>query len=237
MGDRRCSHGNGIACPTCGRSRLLFSAVVLLGHVVVMYFMRESVNSPRAVRRDEASTIPIYIIPLAELGREKPRKVDTIVSIQARTPRPRESTAIAIPEPPQESTATQVPAPHLAPDLRTTQPDWAGAAEKSVQQLARSTSERRGFGQAPQEDALSNEVPAGVVDGKSPHRAGSIEILGPGYERRWISSRCYREFGGPPSLLAGTGFKVTPTTCLVGSGPPDSDLFEHLKPEYLRRKD
>src|SRR6478609_3170642 len=99
MADRRCSHGNGIACPTCGRSRLVFSAVVLLGHVVVFYFMRESINSPRAARRDEVSAIPIYIMPLVELGREKPRKVDTIGRIQVKRPRPRESTAIAIPEP------------------------------------------------------------------------------------------------------------------------------------------
>jgi hypothetical protein len=234
MGDKRCLHGNGIACPTWRRSRWVFSTVVLLGHVVVIYFMRESVNSPRAARRDEVSAMPIYIMPLAELGREKPRKVDTIGPIQVKRPRPRESTAIAIPEPPRESTATQVPAPQPAPDLRTTQPDWVGDAERSVTQLERSTSERRGF---VKEDGPANEAPAGVVDRKSPHRAGAIEILGPGYERRWISSRCYREFGGSPSLLAGHGFKVTPISCLVGSGPPDSDLFEHLRPEYLRRKE
>jgi len=59
-------------------------------------------------------------------------------------------------------------------------------------------------------------------------------MIGPGIERRWVSGRCYWEFGRPPDLLWSPGPRINPLRCMAGSGSADGDLFEHLKPKYLQ---
>ena len=63
------------------------------------------------------------------------------------------------------------------------------------------------------------------------------EMIEPGVERRWINSRCYREFGTKGVQLPGALPNINPVTCLIGSGPVRDDLFDHLKPEYLKDKE
>lgn len=130
----------------------------------------------------------------------------------------------------------QVLEPQQIQGPEITQPDWDVEAEKNKQHSGRSTSGQRTFGKA-EHDGDPDGPPNASLETTSPRRAGYIEVLGPGFERHWLSSRCYREFGGPPSLLAASGFKAHPITCLTGSGSVDGALFDHLKPEYLRQKD
>jgi hypothetical protein len=221
---------------TVDRPRLLFSAVILLGHAATIYFLMMGIRAPRIVRDDEFSGLPIYVMSMTEPEREKPRKAEVADGLAAKKSPPPESTAITTPDPLQESSTTQAPVQETS-NTDTTRPDWALEAQKSVRESGRSTHELKRFGSTPQDGPPSDDAPVSIFDGKSPRRAGYVESLGPGYERRWLSSRCYREFGAPPSLSGGTGFIGTPITCLIGSGPPNGHLFDHLKPKYLSEQE
>jgi hypothetical protein len=82
---------------------------------------------------------------------------------------------------------------------------------------------------------LEKEPPS--VFAKPAHRAGEIQVLVPGIERRWLSERCYMEFGHPPELFAGRGPRVNPVRCNVGPDEVRGDLFDHLKPDYLKQRE
>lgn len=235
MRQGRLLRGKDLTCPRCIHLRLLFFVVILLGHAAVISLMRRSIYASRAASEAHLATLPIYVMPLATPQLQESRRVDAAASVQRQTTPPRQSRAIAIPQPPQEGTAIQVPEPRVALDVENRGPDWAREAEKSVQQLARLFTEPRAFGKAPKNIAAPDEFRDRAIEANPHRRAGYVEVLGPGYERHWLSSRCYREFGGQPALLAGSGFRVHPITCLVGGGSADGDLLDHLKPDYLRQ--
>ena len=219
--------GTGLPSRTPDPLRLLFLAVILLAHAVAIYFLSSGTNAPGIVRGDEFPALPIYITPMLEPQQQESRSPRAKLAPMKREESPA-STAIVTPVPPPEGPVAP------AADSR---PDWESAATEAAERLARSEAEGdRKYMEETRRDGLpSDKAPPGVFDRDS-HHAGDVQVLGPGIERRWISARCYREFGLPPGLLADSRFNVLPITCL-GPQPPDSDLFDHLKPGYLERKD
>lgn len=69
------------------------------------------------------------------------------------------------------------------------------------------------------------------------HRAGDIETLGPGRERRWVSEKCFWEFGNPPPLFAEPGPRIQAIHCVSGSTEPNGHLLDEIKPRYLQKTD
>ena len=102
-----------------------------------------------------------------------------------------------------------------------------------VRDRAQSGARFRQFGKAPADAAPEDKAPEGVFDRGPPHRAGDIEQVAPGIERRWLNPYCYREFGRRPELFTASPFRGNPVRCnLPAEG--DTDLFDHLKPKYLQ---
>lgn len=201
--------------------RLVFLTIILLSHAVAIYYMGWRTHAPRVAQGSEFPALPIYIVPMPELERTEPRNVKTH-PVRVKPPEPQESAAIA------------TPLPKPAPDNEQARPDWANEAKQAAQRLARSQYERKGMGAAPEDDAPTKRPSDGIYEKENPHRAGDVQVLGQGIERRWISPRCYREFGHIPKPYTGTGINTLPITCL-GPSPPRGDLFEDLKPDYLKK--
>jgi hypothetical protein len=177
-------------------------------------------------RVDEFRSQPIYLMPLIE----EPPPVRR-AEVPAPTIRPQpvlpESTAITLTEPQQVPAVENTPAPRV---------DWAKEATTAIRNMAQSGSGPVAFGERPKDEAPAAKGPRGLFEKQSPREAGYTEELGPGITRRWLSEKCYMEFGHPPELFPGPGPKFIPVRCIVGSSEADGDLFDHLKPEYLKRK-
>lgn len=175
---------------------------------------------------DRIDSLPIYLMPLIEDPAPIRKSKAPAPTIKAQ-PSSTESTAIAIAEPQQVPDTEDTPAPQV---------DWAKEAATAIQKMSQSKPEPGKFGDPPQEESSSESEPLGVfAKQRQPRRrAGLIEEPGPGIERRWISEKCYREFGQPPELFAAQGPRVNPVHCMLGPSSVDGDLFDHLKPKYLK---
>lgn len=194
---------------------------------MLIYVMATSTTAVRLEIENGFHSLPIHLIPLIE--ERTPIRI-------AKAPAPNnkaesystESESIAIAEP------QQVPA---AEGTQPSKIDWAKEAETAIQELSQSKPGSPTFGARPKEEPTSDKKPLGVFERKPAHRAaGIIEELGPGLERRWLSEKCYIEFGHLPELIPGSGPRVNPVRCMMGSSSVDGDLFDHLKPGYLKRK-
>jgi hypothetical protein len=177
-------------------------------------------------RVEEIRSLPIYLMPLIE---EPPpvRRAEVPAPTIRSQPVPAESTAITLTEPQQVPAVENTPVPLV---------DWAKEAATAIQNMAQSGSGAVTFGDRPQDEAPSVKAPYGVFEKRSPRKAGYVEEIAPGITRKWVNERCYREFGHLPELFADQGPKVNPVRCLAGPGPVFGDLFDHLKPKYLKQK-
>lgn len=132
--------------------------------------------------------------------------------------------------PSQEPTQEESTAPTLIP-----RQDWeeqARVVAEAITRRAEAESQRRSFGFPRRREQGGEPEEPGVFE-KPPGKAGLIEEFEDGTVRQWVSDWCYRDFlrEGPtvPDLIP----KVVPVTC-KRRGRPRGDLFEHLKPDYLR---
>lgn len=202
------------------RPRLLFIVIILLGHAAALHFFSIRIADSRSVRRAQPMALPIRLVltPLPQKSAQ-PARVST-----REVPR---------------DVATPV---QMSADIRLEQPvadrpDWGVEAGRIARQLAETGSGPKVFGQAGEADEPGEPAVPNFFESESPRKAGYVEMLGPGLERRWINSRCYREFGRPPDRIAGTRPDLNPIQCMVGPGSPRSDLFDHLKPDNLKDRD
>jgi hypothetical protein len=204
--------------------RLLALLLVVLGHSVLIYLIAMHGHSARTVVVDEVPSIPIYLTPLMEVEQEAPRKADVADHTTSKKPLRKESISITLPV----KQPTQI--------AEISRQDWASEAQEAARRMANSVAPRRGFGKPPEEDVVIDKPPVGIFERGSAHRAGDIEMIGPGIERRWYSDRCFQEYGHLPDLFPAPGLRINPVRCTRGPRNADGTLFEHLTPEYLKQK-
>jgi hypothetical protein len=191
-----------------GQSRTLVFAGILAGHAVLIYVMATSSTEARLDAENEFHSLPIYLIPLIEEPTPIPiaKMSASIVNAQSYLT-VTENTSIAIAEPRQVPAAEGTQPPKI---------DWAREAGTAIQEMSESKSGSLTFRDRPKEESSSDKKPLGVFERKPAHRAaGIIEELGPGLERRWLSERCYIEFGHLPELIPGRGPRVNPVRCMT----------------------
>jgi hypothetical protein len=214
-----------VRAPAHGPSRPFLLAGILVAHALLIYWMAMSRISLRPERSAEFRSQPIFLMPLIE---EPPPLRRAITPAPAPANRsqvvPTESTAITLVEPVPVAPAGN------PPDFPI---DWNLEAAKAIQKMEQSDSNAVLFGDLPQAEQTT-KAPHGVFEKRNPREAGYIEELAPGITRRWISEKCYQEFGHLPPLFAGQGPAVNPVRCIM-EGDPYGDLFDHLKPEYLKK--
>ncbi len=212
--------------PASSQSRTLVWAGILAGHAVLIFVMATSRTPQRLESVAEVHSLPIYLTPLIEEPPPIRRKVAPAPIIKAPSIAA-ESTAITTTEPQQVSAVDSPPMPQV---------DWGKEATKAIRNMAQSESGPATSADRPQDEAPSVKGPRGIFEKRSPREAGYIEELAPGITRRWLSEKCYQEFGHLPPLFADQRPAANPVRCIIGSSEPDGDLFDHLKPEYLKRK-
>jgi hypothetical protein len=207
------------------QSRAPIVVAILAAHAVLITIMATSRSAHRPEAMTEFHSLPIYLMPLVE------EDLPPVSRTQEARPRirmqpvpvPLQSTAITIAAPEQVPASTEPAGPPV---------DWAIAGAIA----ARNAGERPAtvtFGKQPEEE--QRKEPRGIFEKKSPREAGYIEEIAPGVTRKWMSDKCYMEFGHPPPLFAGQGPAVNPVQCVM-EGEPDGVLFDHLKPKYLKKK-
>lgn len=215
------------------RPRLLILATVLSGHAIAIYLMALRFEVQRDSRNVELLSIPIHLTPIqTPEGREQPEG-DVVEYMPREATHPADWRPIDVPAPAQ---ATAITLPSLEP-LSGERIDWAAQAEQMARKWSEPDPRPMNFGASGQEDEPAEAPAPNFFKSNSPRRAGYSEMLAPGVERIWTSSRCYREFGIPPDRVAGTRPDLNPLTCLGGSGPVRDDLFDHLKPDYLKAQE
>lgn len=214
--------------------RVLFVVIILLGHVAAIQLFSIRIEGPSGAQRAAPSAMPIHLMLMT--SREMPLAADRGESGVSSMVAPVHGMTEALPESLPESTAIILPSTaSVAGPVEST--DWVAESGRIARQLAEATSGSRAFGDGAEEERLPDAAAPNFFESKSPRKAGYVEMLGPGVERRWISSRCYREFGKPRDRIAGTRADLNSTQCLVGPGPVRDDLFDHLKPDYLEGND
>ncbi|MEO8316668.1 MAG: hypothetical protein ABI645_17955 [Pseudomonadota bacterium] len=182
-------------------------------------------SSPKRESAEEFSSLPIYLTPII-VQPETPRTLRASESVRRAQRRSAETTAITVAEP-LPDTDLAIPLPRV---------DWAQEVVTTVEAVTRSKREPRKFGALQKKESLPDEESARPLIQPPAHRAGEIEVLGPGIERRWLSENCFMEFGHPLlELFPAPGPKVNPVRCRMGSAV-DGHIFDHLKPEYLKQK-
>ena len=215
--------------------RVLIASLVLLGHVLAMYLLIAGVSARLDHRVPEFATIAIRLMPIPAQERSARTEVlEPESSVPAPTV-PAELPEIVLVNDDLSGAAITVPTPQTEPAPRQ-RIDWALQAAQAARRWAEPDSGPMKFGPAQPGDE-PDDPPRNIFESNSPRKAGYIEMIAPGVERRWINSRCYREFGTQGVQLPGALPNINPVTCLIGAGPVRDDLFDHLKPEYLKDKE
>jgi hypothetical protein len=209
-------------------SRVVFVAIILLGHAAAIHVLMVRIEVRPADQQAGLVALPVHLVPLPPPERATSPERHALPTQRRMVPPGRRLTI----EPPREAAISN---PSLDADANV-RPDWAAQGERIARQWPQTDPGRRTFGNTVQ-DEPPDPVAPDIFENKSPRRAGYAEMIAPGVERRWISERCYREFGRPPDRIAGTRADLNPITCLISQGPVRSDLFDHLKPEYLKKRE
>jgi hypothetical protein len=216
-------------------SRVLTASLVLIGHAFAIYLLMAGVATRPDNRVAESSTIAIRLMPVSAPERSaRPEFFEPESRVPGPTD-PADLPEIVLVNDDMAGTAISLPSPQPEPGSRE-RIDWASQAEQAARRWSEADSGPMKFGPANPRDEPA-DAPPNFFEGNSPRKAGYIEMIEPGVERRWINSRCYREFGTKGVQLPGALPNINPVTCLIGSGPVRDDLFDHLKPEYLKDKE
>jgi hypothetical protein len=215
--------------------RVLILSLVLLGHTAAIYVLMAGVPTRADDRVAAFPTIAIRLLPMPAPGPgTRPEVFETASSVPRATD-PADLPEVILVNGDLAGTALSLPPPETEPGPRE-RIDWASQAAQAARQWAEPDSGPMQFGPAIPGDE-PKDPPRNIFESNSPRRAGYIEMIEPGVERRWISSRCYREFGAKGVQFPGALPTINPVTCLIGSGPVRDDLFDHLKPEYLKDRE
>ncbi len=208
------------------RPRVVIFATVLTGHAVAIYLLAVSGDVQVYPRSVKLLTFPIRLAPNFPV--ESPPLPQGEMTRHVPEPAPRLADEAPLPS---VISTSSLPEPDPTPGEGV---DWAGQAEKRSRNWVEPESAPLKFGSSGQSEDPTQELGRNIFESRSPRRAGFVEMIEPGVERRWLSSRCYREFGKRRDSVADTRPDLNPVTCLMGSGPPRDDLFDHLKPDYLK---
>lgn len=213
--------------------RFAFVAAILVGHGLLIYLLLDRSGIFRRETQDAELWNRVYIASIPSLTeRAKSQEMATAASA---TRRPERDTAPIDLEPLAREEVSPVP-DGLPPSDSAPSIDWkqeaTGAARRSVELGTKA----REFSDLTRDDSVLRKKIEEAPKVSRGHRAGDIEMVGPGIERRWVSEKCYWEFGTPPPLFAGQGPMTNPLHCMIGSVEPNSHLFDEIKPKYLREK-
>lgn len=196
---------------------------ILLGHAgVIALLLRRAMVAP-APEREVLTVYPIHLMPMVEPQPTSPRLENP--ARRRATTLPVTPTIVVPAAEPQQGLVVEPVQP----------PDWGEEGSRAAERIVRGNPAPRQFGEARQKPEPLAEPPS--VFTKPAHVAGEIQVLGPGVERRWVSEHCYVEYGHPPPLFPGAGPRVNPVRCNVGSREARGDLFDHLKPKYLKQQE
>jgi hypothetical protein len=212
--------------------RAMIVAVIVLGHGALMFFMAQHVSVRQFPAGQKFSALPIHLIQIGEPDQVQPgrsrQESSPVETSSAQQSNPGDVNNLT------ESTEISSSGRESLEEVPGVRMDWTGAAAEADQRI--SQSRRKGFGEGSQDNQTSGRKTLGVFERGPPHRAGDIEMFEDGVERRWVNSRCYRDFGGPPDPLARRSPRVNLLNCLMGPREVEGDLFDHLKPGYLQQK-
>ncbi|HWL62770.1 MAG TPA: hypothetical protein VNQ32_08225 [Steroidobacteraceae bacterium] len=214
------------------RPRVLILTAILGGHASAIYLLMTGVVAQRDNPRPEFLSYSIRLTPML-IPEIKVQPEGSDLESELRESSQPAELAIVLPEEDQVSTAVSLPTLDDEPEPWK-RIDWASQAEQSTRAWSEPDSGPMKFGSTDEDEEPSDDPPRNIFEGNSPRRAGIVEMIEPGVERRWINSRCYREFGRKRDQVAGTRPDLNPVSCLIGSGPVRDDLFDHLKPDYLK---
>lgn len=194
-----------------------FTAAVLL-HTPVFFI---------AQPRPKSSSVPALTIVRLEIGQ----------STAASLPRDHTRTSPSGPVPPPTASPPDMqPASGEAPAPAV---DWkssgAGAARGAVESLIR----EEGYRPLGPREQRKYALPTPPTIFQQPkHELGDAEMDPLNYDLVWHNDRCYTELGKPvtPRADARVGNANPPKCKLIGLGKKETrgDLFEHLKPDYLK---
>ncbi|MET0280263.1 MAG: hypothetical protein ABW278_03945 [Steroidobacteraceae bacterium] len=205
----------GAGCP-----RPVVVVVILLGHAALIAMMVKRAGVTPDPQGDDVLTLPIHLMPMTPPAKAIQRGES--VQPQRAPSQPVPASVVAPPAPDSNHDAVVTAPP----------PDWLGEGRRVAEELSRPRAAPRAFGPAPPKP-VDIEPPS--VFNKPAHHAGEIQVIGQGIERRWLSEHCYMEFGHLPPLFPVPGPRVNPVRCNAGSDEVRGDLFEHLRPKYLKQ--
>ena len=211
--------------PARNRVRIAVLAGTVLSHALLIWVMATRTTDLEPESADEFSSSPIYLQPLI-VEPVAPRRSQAMTLVRKSQPRHAESAAITAEQP------EQAPAPSDTPEPQV---DWANEATTIARKLADPESGPVQFGNRHKEAPPTDDRYIHPLIKPPVRRAGLIEMVGPGIERRWLSERCYIEFGRLPELFPAPGPRVNPVRCMIGPSI-DGHIFDHLKPKYLQQE-
>jgi hypothetical protein len=216
--------------------RLLFMAAILFGHGLIVYLLLDRTGMLRVAVASDELWSRVYIAPIPDRRPPSPLSSALDNPAGADTRQPTIKAPVFVPSPLVEkvppTTSSDPVASDTAPPI-----DWAREAEDGARRSVQLGASGRLFSDSTRDETRTRREPEEVPKADPGRRAGVIEMVGPGIERRWISQKCYWEFGQPPPLFAGPGPKTNQVHCMVGSAEPNSHLFDEIRPRYLRKKD
>lgn len=218
--------------------RTLFLAVILLGHTAAIYLLSIRFERPQQRQNAEFASLPIRLMPLPEVPRTTAPRRGGVEQLVIGPTRPLDDPLDDVPHQPTERSETiTLPSPEAESQAARDPISWIGQMQAGTGGWGEPDPGTMEFGLEAHQPDPEEPPSLNIFRSNSPRRAGYVEMLEPGVERRWVSSRCYREFGKPSLVIPGTRPDLNPLTCLTGKGPVRDDLFDHLKPDYLKQED
>jgi hypothetical protein len=216
--------------------RLLFMVAILLGHGLIVYLLLDRTGMLRAAATGEELWSRVYISPLSD--RRAPSPPSTVPDNPAKADTRRSSREVKafVPGPIVEQVPLITPK-EPAPSDTSPSIDWSREAEDAARRAVLLGANDRDFSDSTKDETRPRRKIEEAPKTERGHRAGDIEMVGPGIERRWVSENCFWEFGRPPPLFAGPLPRIHQVQCKLGPADPNSHLFDEIKPRYLKKQD
>jgi hypothetical protein len=219
---------------TPAQPRVAFVVAILVGHGLMIYLLLDRSGILRRETPDAELWSRVFISSIPTRAAQADSHKLTSATSAKQKPEIDNVPVDTAPLAQEVATPAQIelPSSSSAPSI-----DWTHEATVAARRSVEQGSKGRDFGDSTRDDSVLRKKIQEAPHVNHGRRAGVIEMVGPGVERRWVSERCYWEFGSPPPLFSGPGPTLNPLHCMIGPSDPNSHLFDEIKPRYLQDKD